>query len=150
MDGLPAWRGGRHAVVGAGRRGSGTVPGTRTKNHRELVLPLARQTVTAIEAWPRIVKRDLLFGRTSDRGFNGWSDAKLQLDKRLGFNRAWDVHDLRRTAQTRMIGLGIPRDHVNRVLNHAMGPIDEAYDRHDYLDEKRRALQVWADALERL
>jgi hypothetical protein len=49
-----------------------------------------------------------------------------------------------------MAGLGIPKDHVNRVLNHAVGPITEAYDRHSYMPEKAAALQRWADELERV
>jgi hypothetical protein len=36
------------------------------------------------------------------------------------------------------------------VLNHAAGPITEAYDLHSYLPEKAAALQKWADDLERI
>jgi hypothetical protein len=46
-----------------------------------------------------------------------------------------------------MAGLGVPKEIVNRVLNHAAGPITEAYDLHDYLPEKGSALQRWADEL---
>jgi integrase len=127
-----------------------TIPGSRTKNHRALALPLARQTVAALEAWPQFVGRDQLFGRTSSRGFNNWHDAKAKLDAVLRFNQSWDIHDIRRTVETRMAGLGIPKDHVNRVLNHAVGPITEAYDLHSYLPEKRAALATWAREVERI
>ena len=49
-----------------------TIPGSRTKNHRELVLPLPRQMVAALAGWRRIVGRDHLFGATSQVGFKSW------------------------------------------------------------------------------
>ena len=130
------WTGCRRSEAGGMRwrevaDGIWTVPGERVKNHRTLALPLPRQMHDALEAWPRIVGRDLLFGRGSN-GFQAWSKSKERLDRRLGFDPAWDLHDSRRTVETRMAGLGIPKDHVNRVLNHAMAPITAHYDRYDY------------------
>jgi integrase len=170
---LALWTGCRRAEAGGMCRselkdGIWTVPGTRTKNHRALVLPLPRQAREALDAWPEIAGRRLLFGRAlrkageeaaRETGFQGWSQAKARLDdriallnaeRRLGRMPDWDLHDLRRTAQTRMRKLGIDREIVNRVLNHAMGPIDETYDQHEYLKEKRGALQRWADELDRI
>jgi hypothetical protein len=46
-----------------------------------------------------------------------------------------------------MTKLGVPRLHVEKVLNHATGDIAEIYDRHDYLAEKRVALEKWATHL---
>jgi integrase len=148
-----------------------TIPGARTKNGRVLALPLPRQAVDALAAWPRVRGRDLLFGRGRN-GFQGWSDAKGRLDDRIARANAdcrlgrpleeneepasqdtlpdWDLHDVRRTVETRMAGLGIPKEIVNRVLNHAAGPITETYDLHSYRAEKAAALQAWADALERI
>jgi integrase len=57
-------------------------------------------------------------------------------------------HDLRRTAASFMTKLGVPRLHVEKVLNHSTGDIAEVYDRHDYLPEKAAALQRWATCLE--
>jgi integrase len=54
-------------------------------------------------------------------------------------------HDLRRTAASFMTKLGIPRLHVEKVLNHSTGDIAEVYDRHDYLPEKRAALKKWGE-----
>jgi integrase len=124
-----------------------TVPGTRTKNHRPLVLPLPRQAQEAIAAHPRGLGRDFAFGR-GDHGFQAWSKAKERLDAKLGFARPWDLHDARRTVQTRLIGLGVNHDLVNRLLNHAMAPIDAAYNHHNYLAEKGAALQAWAEQLD--
>jgi integrase len=126
-----------------------TVPGSRTKNARALALPMPRQMREALEAWPRRLGRDLLFG-SGPSGFTAWSKSKARLDAKLGFAEPWHLHDIRRSVQSRMAGLGIPKDYVNRVLNHAVGPIAETYDRHTYYAEKSQALQTWADELARI
>lgn len=148
------WTGCRRSEAGGMRwselsDGTWTIPATRTKNHRALLLLLPRQAIAALDAWPSFVGRDHLFGR-SQFGFVGWSHAKAQLDARLRFNQPWDVHDCRRTVETRMAGLKISKEIVNRVLNHAVGPVTAAYDHHHYKDEKTEALQLWADDLQRI
>jgi len=173
---LCLWCGCRRGEAGGMRwseRAGGvwTVPGERTKNHRPLVVPLPRQAVEALADWPRFVGSDQLFGR-GPGGYQAWSKGKERLDHRIACMHAeqrlgrklhpdeepeagdhlaaWSLHDLRRTVQTRLIAFGSNRDLVNRILNHAMGPIDEAYDHHTYLPEKLEALQLWADEIERL
>ena len=113
------------------------------------MLPMPPRPLEALSRWPRVIGKDDVV-RHRRRRLRGWFHAKRRLDARLGFDRDWDLHDLRRSVQTRMIRLGISRDVVNRILNHAMGPIDEAYDLHDYLSEKAEALRRWADELERI
>jgi integrase len=127
-----------------------TVPGSRTKNGRALVLPLATQTREAIARWPRIVGRDQLFGRNSARGFGSWADGKTALDARLGFAQSWCLHDLRRTTETRLIGIGFSRTIVNKILNHGMTTLEQSYDHYSYTVEKREALQQWANELEKI
>jgi integrase len=126
-----------------------TVPGARTKNHRPLALPLPHPALAALQGWHRFIGRDFVFGR-GPTGFQGWSQSKRRLDARLGFARSWDLHDLRRTVETRLAELGVPKDLSNRILNHAAGPITETYDHHAYLVEKAGALQRWADEIDRI
>ena len=59
-------------------------------------------------------------------------------------------HDLRRTGSTGMASLKIPRLHIEKVLNHKIGDIAEVYDRHDYFEQKRDALNEWGDYLQRI
>jgi len=42
----------------------------------------------------------------------------------------------------------IPFEIRERVLNHSMDRIVETYDKYDFQDEMREALQSWADYLE--
>ena len=56
-------------------------------------------------------------------------------------------HDLRRTAASMMTAGGIPRLHVDRLLNHVDASVGAIYDRHDYMAEKRHAANTWAARL---
>lgn len=53
------------------------------------------------------------------------------------------VHDLRRTLRTGLARLRVPRDVAERCLNHALPEIEAVYNTHDYLDERREAMQRW-------
>jgi len=62
----------------------------------------------------------------------------------------WTIHDLRRTVGTGLGKLGISRFVIARVLNHADRTVTGIYDRHEYLDEKRHALEAWGQYLTNL
>jgi integrase len=59
-------------------------------------------------------------------------------------------HDLRRTARTHLGKLRVPPHIIERCLNHSLGRIVRTYDQHDYLEERREALEKWAAYIERL
>ena len=56
-------------------------------------------------------------------------------------------HDLRRTASTHLHRLGTPRHVVEKTLGHVDSSVAGVYDRHAYLDERRAALDAWAEQL---
>lgn len=59
----------------------------------------------------------------------------------------WGFHDLRRTAATGMARLGIAVRVTEAVLNHVSGTgggIVAVYQRHDYAEEKAKALEAWS------
>ena len=60
------------------------------------------------------------------------------------------LHDLRRTARTHLARLGVKPHVAERCLNHRLPGINDTYDTHDYLSERRLALNAWADLLVRL
>jgi len=62
----------------------------------------------------------------------------------------WTIHDLRRTMSTNLGRLGVSRFIIGRVLNHADQTVTGIYDRYEYLDEKRHALALWAEQLNRI
>lgn len=60
------------------------------------------------------------------------------------------LHDLRRTARTHLAKLGIAPHVAERCLNHKLPGINDTYDTHDYLTERRAALDLWALRLDAL
>jgi hypothetical protein len=57
------------------------------------------------------------------------------------------VHDFRRTMRTQLSALGVPSEVAERCLNHELGDV---YNHHDYFEERRNALALWADLLRTL
>jgi integrase len=58
----------------------------------------------------------------------------------------WILHDLRRTGATGMARLNVPPHVVDKILNHVTGTIRGVaaiYNRFQYLEERRTALEAW-------
>ena len=74
--------------------------------------------------------------------------ALVTLAKRLGKKcRRFTPHDLRSTCRSHLGALGVDVLIAERCLNHSLGGLVATYDRHDYLTERRRALELWAAKL---
>lgn len=71
-----------------------------------------------------------------------------KLCDRLGDKtRRFTPHDLRSTARSHLAALGVPVLIAERCLNHSLGGLVAVYDQHDYLTERRAALDLWAGFL---
>jgi integrase len=93
--------------------------------------------------------RDRLLGMASaaskqNEGDRKWSVLGLMAE---AAEEEWHLHDLRRTAATRMGELKIGRVIIAKILNHAEPGVTAIDDRHEYRDGKRRALELWAEKL---
>ena len=73
---------------------------------------------------------------------SAWSKNKVRLDKLSGVTD-FVVHDLRRTAGTNLVRLGIHPHVRERVLNHVIPGVEGVYDRHSWFNEKRDALNTY-------
>jgi integrase len=127
------------------------LPGARTKNKRPHIVPFS-DAASAILAPFRMVGRAHVFGRNDTAGFRGWAASKRRLDQRMSKSgisiQPWVIHDLRRTAATRMAELGVQPHIVEAVLNHVSGAkagVAGIYNRAVYDREKRAALNLWAE-----
>lgn len=60
------------------------------------------------------------------------------------------VHDFRRTARSHLAALGVQPHIAERCLNHKLRGVEGIYDRHDYFEERKAALNAWANLLVRL
>lgn len=69
-----------------------------------------------------------------------------KLCARLGDKtRRFTPHDLRSTARSHLAAMGINVLVAERCLNHSLGGLVAVYDQHDYMSERRAALEVWSD-----
>lgn len=53
------------------------------------------------------------------------------------------LHDLRRTARTHLAALGVRSEVAERCLGHKLRGVEGTYNRHDYFEERRTALEQW-------
>jgi hypothetical protein len=113
-----------------------------------LALPEAARRIIA--AQPRLTGNPHVFASIRNPGpYSGFSAGKLALDAKLPDNMApWTIHDLRRTARSLMSRAGIPAEHAERVLGHAIGGVEGIYDRHRHRDEKAAALAKLANLID--
>jgi integrase len=112
--------------------------GERTKNGEARIIPLSAAAMSLIEQIER--NGDLVFGKLSD-----WSGAKKKIDAKVNIPH-WVIHDLRRSVATQLQKLGVSLQTVEAVLGHTAGSragVVGIYQRHDFADEKRAALQAW-------
>jgi integrase len=127
--------------------GTWTLPAERAKNGRALTITLPA-AARAIIGLPLTGARDHVFGLRAN-GFTAWDDGKVAIDHRLnGTVKSWRLHDLRRTAATRMADIGIAPHVIEAILNHYSGHragISGVYNRSDYAREIKTALERWSE-----
>jgi integrase len=130
-----------------------TLPAARTKNGVEHVVPLSDAALSVLEQMPRIGRgEDFVFTTTGKTSVSGWSKAKAALDAACGV-AGWTIHDLRRTFATGLAMLGVALPVVEKILNHisgSFGGVAGVYQRHAFGDEKRDALERWAEHIKAL
>jgi integrase len=69
--------------------------------------------------------------------------ATSMLQKRTA-RSPFQFRDIRRTCETMLASMGISKDIRAQILSHGLGGVqDRHYDRHEYMDEKWRALEAW-------
>jgi integrase len=60
----------------------------------------------------------------------------------------WTAHDLRRTFSTQLSAMGVAPHIVEKCLGHKLPKIMATYNQHEWLDERRDALNQWAEKIE--
>jgi integrase len=145
------------------------IPAIRMKGKngkaRAHVVPLTSEILKILETLPRFQRGQFLFSTTFGASPAWMSDkVKRRLDGRmlrtlraLARRRGddpdkvvlapWTNHDTRRTIRSRLSRLKITEEAREAVLAHVRPGIKGTYDHHDYLDEKREALVLWANRL---
>jgi integrase len=128
-----------------------TLPRERAKNDKEHEVPLSPWVQSILAALPRVT--DLVFTTNGRTAVSGYSKAKIMLDAAITELNggvaipAWRIHDLRRGMASGMARMSVQLPTVEKILNHisgSFGGVRGVYQRHDFADEKRSALDMWA------
>ena len=131
-----------------------TIPAKRAKNNLAHVVPLSMPVMAELEALGAgSRKAGLVFTTTGKTPISGVSKMKANLDKLMGEPVPWRLHDIRRTMATGLQRLGVRFEVTEAVLNHVSGAksgIAGVYQRHDWAEEKRAALDAWGRHVEAL
>ena len=124
-----------------------SLSGSRTKNGRSHVVYLSGLAASTIRELPKIAGQPWLFSTSGKGPVRGFSKAKAKLDKASGV-ADWTFHDLRRTFATLTTDrLNISPVVIDKVLNHASGAVKgiaAVYQRGEYLDQRKTAMDTWA------
>jgi len=135
------------------------------KQARAHAVPLTGDLLAAFQALPRFNGGRFVFSTTNgSKSVRMGTKPKERLDRRmlrtlraLARKRGEDFravelphfvqHDVRRTVRSQMSRLKVAEEVREAILAHARPGIKGVYDVHDYFDEKREALELWATRL---
>ncbi|EKS5645177.1 tyrosine-type recombinase/integrase [Salmonella enterica] len=129
------------------------LPGVRAKNGDDIDIPLAQPVIEWIKEirlfageskWLIPARRARTTAHVSRATLNMVMPSVL---KEMPDVEPFSIHDLRRTMRTQMAALGIDPVIAERCLNHKIPGIEGIYNRHQYFDERKAALEQWAELL---
>jgi integrase len=120
-----------------------TIPASRYKSNRDVVIPLSTAAQKIIAAQPVLPGGDYVFSSDGSRPLGDFDGRKQEFDKACGV-RDYVLHDLRRTSRTLLSRAGVVADIAEMALGHALGGVRGTYDRHAYESEKRVAFEALA------
>ncbi|KKB69606.1 tyrosine-type recombinase/integrase [Burkholderia pseudomallei] len=127
------------------------VPPERMKMRDPHIVPLSRQSLVVLEQLRQINgDRPHVFYSVHGRAPIS-NNTMLFALYRMGYKSRMTGHGFRGLAATMLRELGYSRDVVDRQLAHAeRNQVTAAYAHAEYLPERRRMMQHWADHLDKL
>ena len=131
-----------------------TIPAARYKTKLDHLIPLSDMAMAQIWAGPLNLgvttqSANAFIFTSNGRAISGLGRHKRAIDEASGVT-GWWTHDLRRTARSLMSRAGVSSDHAERCLGHVIGGVRGVYDRHEYVEEKKRAFEALASQIDRI
>lgn len=119
------------------------------KTNMEQTVPLSPAALQILETVPK--RGEYVFSTRvkAELPIGGFSKVKKETDEKSGVT-GWRYHDLRRSGATGMGNLGIADFTISRVLGHVRQDVTGRYDKAQYIFEKARALEAWANEITRI
>ncbi len=127
------------------------IPAARMKMKTEHVVPLPLQARAILEELQQIGggSRFVFPGRNRDKPIS--NNTMLFALYRLGYKGKMTGHGFRAVASTALNEMGFRSDVIERQLAHCeRDEVRGAYNRAEYLPERRAMMQKWADHLDKL
>jgi integrase len=128
-----------------------TIPGTRYKTHVDHAVPLSPAAVEIVRRRLAKGSGDYVFAaRQAGQPFNGAASALRRLRRLMNNRAAFTLHDFRRTCRTTLSRLGIDEETAELVIGHLPQGMTRTYNLYDRLQERRAALEKWAELVKSL
>ena len=129
------------------------IPKERMKMRKDHIVPLSRQALDVLrELHLHSGHRDYLFPGQQNPRKPMSNGTILGAIKRMGYGGRMTGHGFRALAMSAIKEkLGYRHEVIDRQLAHAhRNKVDAAYDRAQFLDERKQMMQAWADYLSEL
>lgn len=126
------------------------IPAERMKMKSEHIVPLSTQSIAVISELHRLNDgRRYVFGNQADHEKPMSENTLLYALYRMGYHSRATAHGFRATASTILNEQGFRPDVIERQLAHVeRNKVRAAYHRAEYLPERRKMMQHWADFLD--
>jgi integrase len=121
-----------------------SIPPTDMKMGRPHRVLLSPQAVAVLRQLQQGAIGPYVFGKNGHHPYSGFSRSRAQLQSASG-TEGWTLHDLRRTATTRLAQLKVPVEVMRKILDHSAPSNDmlsRVYVQHEYAEEARAALDA--------
>ena len=128
------------------------IPASKMKSRREHIVPLSKQALSILHDLKLVSghREFLFYSNTAKTGYLSENTASQALH-RLGFKGKMTVHGFRGMTSTRLNEMGWDSDVIERQLAHMeTNKTRAAYNHADYLDQRKKMMQAWADELDRI
>jgi integrase len=140
-----------------------TIPKNRMKGKREHVVPLPDEAMKILQSLPKFSSGYLFSSGKNKRSASAYDAAKKKLsalaleemraiysargqnpdEAKIGFR----IHDIRRAGRTGLSNLGVRGELAEMIIAHRPPKIWGTYDKGERINERRSALEAWADYL---
>ena len=128
------------------------IPADRMKMNRDHMVPLSSQAVKVLKKVKRFSRGDqFVFEQQNNPKKHMSENTMLYAMYRMGYHGKATVHGFRATASTILNEKGFRSDVIELLLAHVeKNQVRAAYNRAEYLDERKKILQWWADHLDEI
>ena len=129
------------------------IPPEKMKMKRTHIVPLAKQAIELLKELQKITGRQKwVFSSVRSGGRPISADTVRIALRTLGYTKdEMTAHGFRGMASTRLNEMGWPPDVIERQLAHVeQNSVRAAYNHAEYLQERRKMMQVWANYLDEL